>query len=379
MVSAYYVHSGLSRKADLFGVIREYLKATSKAKDNDAINCLRKSILDFEIYCVDSPEELLGRLKRRSDLGTRRWVLKANSSNNATGVYMLDNCQKAIDATMREMLMKESGEVGHRKGTSTWLLQRHVDDPLLLQNRKFHFRANVLAIGNFVLYFHQDVVAHVATKTYDPRSVSTDRAAHITNHCTQKTCADYDNKKNTLLLTDVEALLAKEIGSASASSMCRRMYDQMMTVTKQVFVAFESRRDKKLFLPMPNSFELFGLDFLADRSGQVFLLEINTGPGLEGYCMPALSRRIVDETLSLVLRDVTRADETDAAETSRATSRFHKLMDRPFRARGKESEAEAEGKTKHGHTSRRISSALRSRISKLVRAPCEGEHTDIRK
>jgi hypothetical protein len=42
-------------------------------------------------------------------------------------------------------------------------------------------------------------------------------------------------------------------------------------------------KDKKKFLSLPNTFELFGLDFLVDSSKQVVLLEANPEPSMRMF------------------------------------------------------------------------------------------------
>ena len=72
---------------------------------------------------------------------------------------------------------------------------------------------------------------------------------------------------------------------------------------KDVFKILHGRGD--LFLPIENSFELFGADFLIqrndnDESLKCILLEINSGPGLEGRVDRELCTSIMNDTLQIV-------------------------------------------------------------------------------
>ena len=63
----------------------------------------------------------------------------------------------------------------------------------------------------------------------------------------------------------------------------------------------------KQFFPHPRCFEVFGLDFLPDASGKVWLLEANACPSLW------LSSNVVEDTISLVHQ--LRSTETRLADS----------------------------------------------------------------
>lgn len=322
IVSNYYVHSGLGRKAELFEVLSTYASSFSCSPE---IRYLREAILPFHTFHTSSSKKVID--VAFSDAKSRVvWVLKRSSSNNSIGVHIVSNRRSALDIILRDQRRCVDVPIEDAKNKASndkWLLQRHVDRPLLIRRRKFHFRANILAIGALRLYIHQDVVAHVSTKNYDASHLQ-DRTIHITNHCVQRHASNFDPSSNTLLERGVVDILSEDIGRERAEAMYSKIFYQMKMVSKLVFLAFEHVRDgRKLFLPMLNCFELFGLDFIVDETGQVFLLEVNTGPGLEGHCMPTLSQRIVRDTLNLLL---------DGSPCP--SNRFEKIFDQHYRGHG---------------------------------------------
>ena len=116
-------------------------------------------------------------------------------------------------------------------------------------------------------YFHRDVVAHISTKTYDPSDWN-DTQRHITNHCVQSQFETFDRSRNTTLLQDgVRVALSQAHGEDKAKRMIHEIYTQIKQITQEIFRAFEMKR--KLFLPMPNCFEIFGLDFIVDQNCNV--------------------------------------------------------------------------------------------------------------
>ena len=55
-----------------------------------------------------------------------------------------------------------------------------------------------------------------------------------------------------------------------------KIRDQIHGVVRDLFTAYEN--EYSIFCPMPNCFELYGLDFLVDDDLGVHFLEVNPGP-----------------------------------------------------------------------------------------------------
>ena len=134
IASSYYVHSGFSRKVDLFKTLKEYMIRTNS-------EVLLRGMLPFHvIQCVDvkDAKEKIEKIASAEDVV---WVLKQDQANNALGVHFID--RKSKFNGIAEKLSNYPIRC---------VLQRHVDRPLLLKGHKFHLRANVLAVGNLDVY-----------------------------------------------------------------------------------------------------------------------------------------------------------------------------------------------------------------------------------
>ena len=202
--------------------------------------------------------------------------------------------------------------------SQSYVLQRYIPRPLLLDGAKFHLRVNVLAVGRHDnsgcdVYVHGGIVAHVATLPYVVGS--SDRFVHITNHGVQQAHPEYDREGQTLDLATLEQRLVASLGDAWAG--CGQEFlRQACLIAAGVFrVASQRPRD---FRPMANCFEVFGFDFLpedcscgadsADSAAgapafpfKLQLLEVNGGPAMEGAARPDICRRLVDDVLRVVL------------------------------------------------------------------------------
>ncbi|TEY40987.1 hypothetical protein BOTCAL_0409g00010 [Botryotinia calthae] len=161
-----------------------------------------------------------------------------------------------------------------------FLTQPYIHPPLLLaanadttapKNTKFHIRTYVLASGALDIYVYKSMLALFASSAYiPPWSSSTsssgeiDLNPHLTNTCIQTS----DSKKNAVHLLSSLPFPA---------SLHEKIQTQISKLTAEIFVA-AAKEMSIHFQPLPNAFEAFGLDFLVDADGEVWLLEVNAFP-----------------------------------------------------------------------------------------------------
>ena len=218
------------------------------------------------------------------------WCMKASNVNNSLGVKFYKDLNTLIDDLKR--FVNEIDD-------TTYLIQPYVNNVLTYQRKKCHVRLNVLIVGgNVNVFIHRDCIVHVAAKEIVNNSTKqdyNDRDVHVTNHLA-KPGQDIDKEKKVITLMDLEK-------DTKIPNLSNDLFQQMCTIIQDVFKILHGRGD--LFLPIENSFELFGADFLIqrndnDESLKCILLEINSGPGLEGRVDRELCTSIMNDTLQIV-------------------------------------------------------------------------------
>ena len=171
-----------------------------------------------------------------------------------------------------------------------FIAQPYIHPPLLLpgDNRKFHIRTYVACIGSLDVYVYDDMLALFAGRPYaapsppasGTRSTVTEQLeAHLTNTCLQRSVQE-GTVRRFADLTNASLGLPE----ATRASVVERV----RAVAGDVFEA-AAREMRMHFAPLPNAFEVYGLDFLVDAAGHPWLLEVNafpdfrqTGPELTG-------------------------------------------------------------------------------------------------
>ncbi|KAL2436541.1 putative tubulin-tyrosine ligase PBY1 [Exophiala dermatitidis] len=316
LVCAYVIRKALIRKHYLSNTVSTWL-----VKHPDSILARHfKPCVHFELDYAEFLDEALvdawdlnesmaeNDQKESSDQKTW-WILKPGMSDGGNGIRLFSSMEE-LEAIFEEWDEAssdeddgedaedaEENERGALKAeadtqeTSTdgnamtsqlrhFIAQPYIDPPLLLEaydNRKFHIRAYVLAVGALKVYVYKEMLALFAAKPYQSPGSATssaeddaevlDLAQHLTNTCFQD-----DTTKDS----SVYRFWALE-SSGVRSGWKEDIFDQICGITGEIFEA-AAREQMVHFQAIPNAFEVFGVDFLVDKDANVWLLELNAYP-----------------------------------------------------------------------------------------------------
>ncbi|MCJ1399431.1 hypothetical protein MMC11_002633 [Xylographa trunciseda] len=202
----------------------------------------------------------------------------------------------------------------HGSGIITSQLRHFVAQPYIppllfpeLGNRKFHIRTYVLAVGALKVYVYREMLALFAAVPYvkpgavptdpDDGGIADDRASkdeptgssepegspsldmrsHLTNTCLQ----DGTRAGSVLRFWDLPTTLpvpssAAPLPASTPADWRAGVFAAICTSTAALFEAAAAQ--PTTFQPLPNAFEVFGVDWVVDASGAVWLLEVNAFP-----------------------------------------------------------------------------------------------------
>ncbi|KAJ6166695.1 hypothetical protein N7470_002142 [Penicillium chermesinum] len=307
LVSAYIIRKALIRKHYLSNTVANWI---SKHPDS-VLKHHFKPAFDFELDYAEFLDEALleayelneslQKNEERAESEKEWWILKPGMSDRGQGIRLFNSEDqlREIFEEWEEDSDDESGSekpedeeklevsAAHDAGVVTsqlrhFLAQPYIDPPLLLpssSNRKFHIRTYVLAAGALKVYVFKEMLALFAAKPYcaphEEDDEVKDLARHLTNTCFQ------------------------EGGSSNEA-----VFSQICAVTGEIFEA-AARGMMVHFQTLPNAFELFGVDFLVDSSGNAWLLEMNAYPDF-GQTGEALKEvvvgRLFEETIDVAVK-----------------------------------------------------------------------------
>jgi hypothetical protein len=157
-----------------------------------------------------------------------------------------------------------------------FIAQPYIHPPLLLPSNphKFHIRTYVLVFGSLKVYVYKPMLALFSATPYTPpwtlsntngadELPSQDLSAHLTNTCLQTGAHE----------GSVQAFWSLDLTQERKESV----WKQICETTGEIFEA-AAKGMMIHFQTMPNSFEVFGLDYLVDEKGTAWLLEVNAFP-----------------------------------------------------------------------------------------------------
>lgn len=215
-----------------------------------------------------------------------------------------------------------------------FIVQQYVGDTLLLpayNNRKFHIRAYVLCVGVLKVYVYKNMLALFALSPYvDPNQTTAQSSGstnsngnessgedseealegeeipmqgHLTNTCLQ---GERKDDKSVNLFFELEGL---------SDTQKDQIYSELCQVTGELFNAAVNGGSIN-FQPLPNAFEIYGLDFLVTEDLHVKLLEVNAYPDFKqtGDKLVNVITELFDQTVETAVKPYFEKSESVASK-----------------------------------------------------------------
>lgn len=233
-------------------------------------------------------DEEIAKLKR--SVPKNCWIIKpGENTNRGNGIEVSKSLQE-----IKRIIQSSS------KSQRTYIIQKYIDNPLLVNKRKFDFRVFGLLTstgGSLKGYFYEDGYVRTSSKEFSLDDVQ-DKFVHLTNDAIQAHADDYGKFEsgNKLAFSDFTKVMQQTYPQLDFD-----MYrDIMPQIKKLVTDTFRATCQKIDPARLQNSFELFGYDFMLDENFKLYLIEVNTNPSLEVCC--ALMSRLVPDLLDNTFR-----------------------------------------------------------------------------
>ena len=328
LANAYIIRKALIRKHYLSNTVANWV-----VKHPDSL--LRKHYkigFDFELdYPEFLDDALLEAYELRDSLEKNQekpesekewWILKPGMSDRGQGIRLfnsedqllkifeeweVDEPEDDSEPEQPEEAEDSKGQEGTGVITSQlrhFIAQPYIDPPLLLpssSNRKFHIRTYVLAVGSLKVYVFKEMLALFAAKSYcapwETKDPVADLARHLSNTCFQEGPSTNEGSVRRFWQLEDQA-------PGLRPHWKEDVFNQICGVTGEIFEA-AARGMMVHFQTLPNSFELFGVDFLVDEAGTAWLLELNAFPDFAqtGEDLKELVvGRLFDETVDVAVK-----------------------------------------------------------------------------
>ncbi|XP_035881044.1 inactive polyglycylase TTLL10 isoform X2 [Phyllostomus discolor] len=292
----------LTTKIGLLSTLREHSRVVSKTSPSAQAKFLKMEEFFPETYRLDIKEEREAFFTLFDE--TQTWICKPTASNQGKGIFLLRNQEEV--AALQAKIQSIEEDPSHRKmpfrAPQARIVQRYIQNPLLLDGKKFDVRAYLLvacAVPYMVFFGHG--YARLTLNPYDP--CSQDLSGHLTNQFMQKKSPLYVLLKEDTVWS-MEQLNRyinskfREPRGLPSDWVFTTFTKRMQQIMAHCFLAVKSKLECKL-----GYFDLIGCDFLIDDNFKVWLLEMNSNPALHTNCevLKEVVPRVVVETLDLAL------------------------------------------------------------------------------
>ena len=292
-------HKDWLKRMDCWRVSQHPKKAKKEEKKGKKIKPKKSKKAEVEEVSDDDDEILKEKCTDILDRLTEKFVqYELNGINNiwickpaglsrgrgidvfASLVEILDNC--------------------HREGQ--WVAQKYMENPMIIQGRKFDIRQWVLVTSwnPLTIWFWNKPYIRFPAADYDPNNLN-DRCVHLTNNSVAK-YAKNTTEMGQGNMWDVETFagyLQTEYGEEKweEGGLRKRCQQVIKNTLESVQDMFDENNRKATCT------ELYGFDLMLDEDCNPWLLEVNSSPTME-FSTPIteyLCQKVMEDTVKVIV------------------------------------------------------------------------------
>lgn len=250
------------------------------------------------INLFDSFEELIKETKKYFT-GINKYkntITMQNNQNNNNNESLINETAVIPNNQNNQTIIKENSKKKKSKLyiSSSLLIQKYIEKPLLFKGRKFDIRVFLLIDHKMNLYIFKE--GHLKTSSEKYNIETKETYVHITNYSLQKYNPNFAMHEigNELSFRVFQDYLDSIDSGVSVYK------DIMPKIKELILVSVKSVANKINRRNVHYTFEIYGCDLILDENYHPYLFEINDNPGL------TFSSPIIEEIVPRILDDAFR-------------------------------------------------------------------------
>ena len=239
------------------------------------------------------------RIINKNNMNSAIRNLKTKTVTEENYSVELKKNKKEEEKKINDIKDKEKEKKEEKYMCNKIIIQKYIENPLLYKGRKFDMRIWVLLTHTMKVYVFKE--GHLKTCSIEYSLNSKDAFAHITNYSFQKynTYFQRYEKGNEVPFFEFQNFL-NETYAEKNYNIKNNLIPQIKEIIKITMRSVKYKINKKR---RNYQFEIFGYDFMMDKDFNLFLIEINTNPGLEESSpwIKIIVPRMLDDALRLTI------------------------------------------------------------------------------
>lgn len=198
------------------------------------------------------------------------WVLKPAGKSRGRGIQLSARLEKIQQVALG------------RGAEARWIAQKYIENPLVVNGKKFDIRQWVLVTrwSPLAAWFYQDCYVRFSFADYDPRKLK-NKYAHLTNNSISKKAEGFEEEKDeTMWHSDEFQEYLANLGFQRNGEPVEDPWLEIVQPAMKFAVLRSLEAAQDSVVHRASSFELFGYDFMVDQDLKVWLIEVNSSPDL---------------------------------------------------------------------------------------------------
>ena len=205
------------------------------------------------------------------------WIMKPSNLSRGRGVTCVDSLQpieQSLTAT------NDSGLI----------VQKYIENPLIIKKRKFDIRQWVLvtSLNPLVIWMWKEPYLRFGAEDYIMDDLN-NIYSHLTNNSIAKHSEQFKNEKNF----EGDMWTCQDFADFIGENEWKDIHEKIKNAIICSFYAVHHEIRQR-----GNSHELFGYDFMIDEDKNVYLIEVNASPALD------YSTKITKEAVQKMVKDL---------------------------------------------------------------------------
>ena len=180
------------------------------------------------------------------------------------------------------------------------VLQKYIEKPFLYNNRKFDIRVWVLLTHKMDCFMFKE--GHLKASSLEYNLENNNSFIHLTNYSLQKYSKFFSKYEegNEISFEKFQKYIDSKEDNFDFKKEIIPKFKEIIELTMKSSKFLINEKERQY------CFEIFGYDFMMDEEKNVYLIEINTNPGLEisSDIIKMLVPRMIDDALRLTIDDL---------------------------------------------------------------------------
>ena len=295
---------------DNYNEIIKFLNEMRKGNVNQYDNIKEKGCKE---KIINDGNENVKNIENEKEIKDKKTKKGNNNKDINNGSNNKDNNEKGKNKEIKEKGDYQSDII---------IMQKYIEKPFLYNGRKCDIRIWVLITHKMDVYIFKE--GHLKASSVNYSVNNNNSFIHLTNYSLQKYNKNFSKYEtgNEISFNIFQEYL-NNLGEKSFN------FRELIIPKFKKIIELTTKSSKNLINKKNKNycFELFGYDFMMDEDKNVYLIEINTNPGLEisSEIIEILVPRMIDDTLRITVDEIfeTEYSKEWTDEDGNYKSNFH--------------------------------------------------------